>query len=331
MSDRSNYKKLASFLESTDNPEAKHKMITKGPEKGQTAIGQYGLLPDTIQTIARGLKRDKLANETDKILSKANKEQITDMFKNDPALVDHYMNILADRNNKAVSNDPTDAYIKHHSGLNLKRPGIERVKDKNPDDIMERIPDAIDLKHLMSENPSPVEPPDMYVDRPYSSVAKKNKQDDTITTAAKAEEPNYFEKLRDKLAQDKDKPIDAQEMLTSMPIGGLGSAGLIGGLLDKGIMATRGTALENVAAPAVEGAWARTNSVLSNRAATLNELNKAKALKEEMDMGKASIEAAAKNAPPINNLTPEQMARSTEDTVTSFPLLTDILKKKGGQ
>ena len=68
--ERRRFKKVISQLESSGGKNTKHKMMTKGLHKGDTAIGEYGLMPLTIQDAAKMRVRQGIADEMDEKIAK---------------------------------------------------------------------------------------------------------------------------------------------------------------------------------------------------------------------------------------------------------------------
>lgn len=86
-----------SQLETSGGKNLKHRTINKGLQAGQTAIGRYGLLNNTIQEV---LNRKKMANElSPELAGLRNKDQefVRQTLSNNPALEEEIAGSLAQR------------------------------------------------------------------------------------------------------------------------------------------------------------------------------------------------------------------------------------------
>jgi len=167
------FKDLISFLESSDNPEVEHKPVVKGVSKGDTAIGQYGLMPNTIRELANRAKLSDQNYPSDDVMLQSTNEQIKEVLKNNPDLMNLYVDRLSKRVLEKSSNNPEAGYFRWLYGHNLPEKRVKSLKRKDPE-TLQRIRKAIDEKHLMSRQPDLIQiPEEPYIDKPYSKMRKK--------------------------------------------------------------------------------------------------------------------------------------------------------------
>lgn len=167
------FKKLVSALESSDNPEVRHPAATKGVSKGDTAIGQHGLMPNTVKELAN---RARLSNEqypSDETILNADNSQIGEMLQNNPELMKLYVDRLSKHVMEKSNDNPENAYMRWLYGHNLPDERIQQVKKKDPE-TLQRIRDVIEQKHMMSQQPDAIQiPEEPYEDKPYTPLRKK--------------------------------------------------------------------------------------------------------------------------------------------------------------
>lgn len=122
-----------SAIESDHNPEAEHTPVPGEMHQGTSAIGQYGMMPVTIQDIARQIQNK---SELDKIVQEADPKQIEEILQSNPQKYEQYTDILADKVLKKAKGDPEEAALKWRWGPNTKqtledKPGYkQRVEEK---------------------------------------------------------------------------------------------------------------------------------------------------------------------------------------------------------
>jgi len=171
--DISKFKKIVSSLESSDNPDVRHPAATKGVNRGDIAIGQHGLMPNTVKELAN---RARLSNEqypSDEAILGANNSQIPEMLQNNPDLMKLYVDRLSKHVMDKSKGNPEDAYLRWLYGHNLPDSRVKDIKETDPETV-QRITDIINQKHLMSEPENLLEvPEEPYKDKPYSPLRKK--------------------------------------------------------------------------------------------------------------------------------------------------------------
>jgi hypothetical protein len=118
MADKRTFKKLMSAIESDHNPEAEHKPVPGDMHKGTSAIGQYGMMPVTLQDIARQLS-DK--TELDKLIQSADPTTVKEILQSNPQKYEQYSDVLAEKVLKKSQGDPQEAALKWRWGPSTKK------------------------------------------------------------------------------------------------------------------------------------------------------------------------------------------------------------------
>lgn len=173
MGDLKSFKKLVSALESSDNPNVRHPAAVKGVSKGDTAIGQYGLMPNTIKEMANRAKLSKQDVPSDQMILETSNDQVGEMLQNNPELMNLYVDRLTKHVMEKSNNNPESAYFRWLYGHNLPDQRVEKLK-KSDTKTMQRIKNVIEQKHLMSEQPDIIEiPEEPYIDKLYTPIRKK--------------------------------------------------------------------------------------------------------------------------------------------------------------
>ncbi len=119
---RDNFLDAISQVESSGGQNTNHPMIQSGIQAGSQAIGNYGLLPNTIQELSN---RAKLGGTLTPEMAAAARNPA--MVGDDPVLEKQYANQLADRVLNKMQ-DPNMAAYAWNSGHNLT---AEQVKDRD--------------------------------------------------------------------------------------------------------------------------------------------------------------------------------------------------------
>ncbi len=110
---RENFLNAISQIESSGGTNLAHPTIKKGPQAGQTAMGMYGLLPNTIQELTN---RARLQGQVTPEMMAASRDPAS--IKQDPNLEQQYANQLANRVLTRLP-DPRMAAYAWNSGHNL--------------------------------------------------------------------------------------------------------------------------------------------------------------------------------------------------------------------
>ena len=136
--------KIISQIESSGGKNINHPVINRGVNAGDRALGQYGLVPNTLQEIGNRLTRLGKADQDTAPLATLPKEQIPQYMQQNPNVEQKAADFLA-RNLLARMNGNEEFAAKAwHDGSNLK-------------------PDQMDVEQLKND--------------PYTQKYKKIKQD----------------------------------------------------------------------------------------------------------------------------------------------------------
>lgn len=94
------FKKIMSILETSGGKNTNHKTMTSGLHKGSTAIGNYGLMPLTIQDMAKRLIRTGSGDELDAKIAQMSPEEakklVPELVKNKSFKYEQYADVLAE-------------------------------------------------------------------------------------------------------------------------------------------------------------------------------------------------------------------------------------------
>lgn len=121
-----------SQLESSGGKNTDHPMITSGPQQGQQAIGNYGILPNTVREL---INRQKLHGQMTQPLQDLNAMPDEDMrhrLEQDPDLQEQLAHQLANKVTQDQMGDEDKAAYSWKMGHNLKPDNISQEQlDKN--------------------------------------------------------------------------------------------------------------------------------------------------------------------------------------------------------
>ncbi len=121
-----------SQLESSGGIDTDHKEIKEGLQKGDTAIGEYGLMPNTLDEFKK-----RYPSEITKDLSK---EQLAEKAKNDPEFAEQMAATIA-------------SYLTQKRGLNEEQAAAawERGHNAKPEDLNLQSKRAIKFRVLQKK------------------------------------------------------------------------------------------------------------------------------------------------------------------------------------
>lgn len=129
--DRNKFKKLISFLESSSGKDTDHKLMASGIHRGTSAMGEYGMMPNTAQHMARVNIRDKKSTPLDEVVANIDPSQIEEVLSSNPNKTKEYVNAYMDRVLNS-SNSMKDAATKWMAGPNASEKTMDRVDKNNP-------------------------------------------------------------------------------------------------------------------------------------------------------------------------------------------------------
>lgn len=138
-------------LESSGGKNLKHKTVTaEGSNKGETAVGRFGIMPNTATDI---LKRAKLPEAA------LSKEELQVKLATDPKFERKVARVLASYLLEKHGNDPEKAAFSWRMGHNIETPELTDKKLESSDYVQEfkKLPDPreVDYRDNPQVNPMP--------------------------------------------------------------------------------------------------------------------------------------------------------------------------------
>ena len=126
--DKKEFLELIREIESSGGKNRNHKTMTSGPHEGDTAIGDYGLMPNTVKEVSN-LKTGKRQSDIYGHLRKLDNKEIETLVGSDRDLEDKLANDLADIVLSKSKSDDRAAF-RWNQGHNIERvPASYRDKD----------------------------------------------------------------------------------------------------------------------------------------------------------------------------------------------------------
>lgn len=133
-----NQKKIKSFLnnisqiESSGGTNFNHPTINTGIHAGQTAIGRYGLMPNTVSEVLNRMRLNGTLTPELQQLQQLDPDTLKSTLEKNPNLEDQIAGTLA---NKVLTQQPNEeeAAYSWHQGHNLKPEAIEQKDYQNSD------------------------------------------------------------------------------------------------------------------------------------------------------------------------------------------------------
>lgn len=121
------YKKFLekiSQLESSGGKNTRHKPINKGLQKGQTAMGKYGLLPNTAEELVRRAKNEGTMVPELEAIEGLDQRSISNKVNKDPSIEDELAFRLYDHISQQTKDPEKMAYM-WNSGHNRNPASME--------------------------------------------------------------------------------------------------------------------------------------------------------------------------------------------------------------
>lgn len=111
------------MLESSGGIDTDHKEVTRGPQSGDTAIGEYGLMPNTLEEFSERYPSD--------VTEGMDKQQLVQRAKEDPEFARTMAATMAShlKNKRGLSDDETAAAWE--AGHNLPKEKIQKKLNTN--------------------------------------------------------------------------------------------------------------------------------------------------------------------------------------------------------
>lgn len=125
--DKKRFLDVIKQIESSGGKDIDHPMIKSGPQKGQAAIGEYGLLPSTIREFVNRRKLAGSFGPDENILSKMSDEELNNLLNTQDRIEQNLADDVAKHVLKKAKGDVVKAAYMWNQGHNLP---VERVTDK---------------------------------------------------------------------------------------------------------------------------------------------------------------------------------------------------------
>lgn len=126
--------KKISNIESSSGQNLEHPTVTSGIQAGDTAVGQYGLMPNSIDELAKRAAMQKNAPlVVQRMKNMQDPQKEAQMVKEDPELEDLYAKVMAQHVLGRQGGDEDKAAYSWNKGSNLKPEDISQDQLDNSD------------------------------------------------------------------------------------------------------------------------------------------------------------------------------------------------------
>lgn len=123
-----------SQLESSGGKNTTHKPVESGVQAGDTAIGEYGLMPNTAQEMANRRRLKGQADEFDKqVIQAPSSEDVQAMLQKNPMGYQRYNEDIAARLLDKTGGDLPTAATGWLYGHNKSAEGLKTILEENPE------------------------------------------------------------------------------------------------------------------------------------------------------------------------------------------------------
>lgn len=115
-------------IESSGGKNIEHEPVKYGPQRGQTAIGEYGLLPSTVEEFVNRRKLAGSFGPDENIISKMSDEELTNLLNTQDRIEQNLADDIAKRVLEKSKGDLTKAAYMWNAGHNLSPEKITQEK-----------------------------------------------------------------------------------------------------------------------------------------------------------------------------------------------------------
>ena len=118
--DHQKFLSAISQIESSGGKNTNYPVITSGVSKGERAVGNYGLTPDTLDTLNVNNKTAHTFGPDQNITNQLDNNELGDFMKNNPRVDDNYAQQNANKLFKKAREDDDQAAAMWNKGYNVK-------------------------------------------------------------------------------------------------------------------------------------------------------------------------------------------------------------------
>lgn len=126
--DKGKFLNLIRQLESSGGTNLEHKRMLAGPHKGDTAIGEYGMMPKTIDEFVNRRKNRKQFGPDEAIMKQLNPEELKDFINENDRIEQGLAGDIAERVLTRSKGDDDKAALMWNAGHNKEVSSISDEK-----------------------------------------------------------------------------------------------------------------------------------------------------------------------------------------------------------
>lgn len=153
MADVKAFMKLIKAMESSGGKDTDHSTMEYGMHEGDTAIGNYGLMPNTAKEIAVRKEKEGQGTPSDDVIKNIPNPQVEALLAENPELAKRYSEFLAEKVLSKNQGDPIAGMTAWHYGHNLSPSQVKAKMEQNPQ-YVDKVNQRIDENRLQSKMPS---------------------------------------------------------------------------------------------------------------------------------------------------------------------------------
>ena len=138
--DKQKFKQLISLLESSSGTQTQQPTVNSGMHTGTKAIGEYGMMPKTIQDLAKTRINQDQGSNLDQIVQQANPKSVDEILASNPDKYQQYMDQMGNKVLDKSKGNAEEAAMRWLAGPNASKEKINDAEDADPN-RMEKIQD----------------------------------------------------------------------------------------------------------------------------------------------------------------------------------------------
>lgn len=144
--------KLIKAMESSGGKDTAHRTLASGIHEGDTAVGKYGLMPNTAKEIANRRKESAV----DDVIANIPNKSVEALLQENPDIAKDYVQYMAEKVLDKTKGDPVAGMTAWHYGHNMSPNRIKKTMQENPS-YVDKVNQRIDENALSSKMPSLME------------------------------------------------------------------------------------------------------------------------------------------------------------------------------